>query len=387
MRNIKKICLFSGKRGGLGAYVSLMKLIEADPNLELQILLGDMHVSPLFGETVNEARKFFPHTKIELIDMETGRGDTPQIRTENLATCLHKTVSVLERFKPDIVFVHADRGEHLMVAFAALNLGIPIAHTQGGEVSGNIDEVQRHAITKIAHLHFPETELTAKRIRLLGEEQWRIFTVGSLYIDRIVKKLYTPTIEAKQKAGLNEKDEYFIVLYHPETYVSSDNNYQHMKNILNAVASTGYKSIVTYPCSDPGYEGILKAINEVKDNSQFIIHKNIESLDYLGLIAGAKVLVGNSSGAFVEAPYFKLPAVNIGNRQVGRQRDKNIVDAKPTITSIREAISYVLSNLEFQTQLENCGHIFGDGRASEKILEIIKSIPLDDKLLNKRLTY
>ena len=196
-----KICAFSGKRGGFGAYVPMMQLIEADPDLELQILLGDMHASPEFGNTVEEARNFFPKAKIEVIEMGTGRGDTPVIRTENLGTCLKKTASILEKLSPDIIIVHADRGEHLMVAYAALNLGIPIAHTQGGEISGNIDDVQRHALSKLAHIHFPETEKAAEIIKKLGEESWRIHNVGSLYIDRIVKKMYTPLDEVKRKVN------------------------------------------------------------------------------------------------------------------------------------------------------------------------------------------
>src|SRR5207237_1008522 len=147
-RRVGRVCLFSGKRGGYGAYVPLMKLVEADPSLELLILLGDMHGSVEFGYTVDEARTDFPQAELGLIDMGSGRGDTPIGRAKNLALCLSNAAGVLEQRRPDVVLVHGDRGEHLMVAFAALNLGIAVAHTQGGDRSGNIDELQRHAITK-----------------------------------------------------------------------------------------------------------------------------------------------------------------------------------------------------------------------------------------------
>lgn len=153
----KTICVFSGKRGGFGAYVPLMRLLEDDPDFKLQILLGDMHASPEFGRTADEARSMFPKSRIEIIEMGAGRGDTPLIRAENLGAALAKGAGLLAAMRPDIVMVHADRGEHLVIALAALNLGIPVAHSQGGEVSGNIDDIQRHAITKLAHIHFPET--------------------------------------------------------------------------------------------------------------------------------------------------------------------------------------------------------------------------------------
>ncbi len=165
MNTIKrKICVFSGKRGGFGAYVPLMQAIENDPKLSLQIVLGDMHTSKKFGRTADEVRKFFPNARIRLLEMGAGRGDTPLIRAENLGACMQEAARVLHALKPDILLVHGDRGEHLMVAFAALNLGIPIAHTQGGEVSGNIDDIQRHAISKLAHVHFPETKEAALRL-------------------------------------------------------------------------------------------------------------------------------------------------------------------------------------------------------------------------------
>lgn len=381
----RKICIFSGKRGGFGAFVPLMRLIGNDPDLELQILLGDMHASKEFGETASEARRFFPNAHIQLIEMGAGRGDTPLIRTENLAACLAKSAQLLEKMKPDIVVVHADRGEHLMVAFAALNLGIPVAHTQGGEVSGNIDDIQRHAVSKLAHLHFPETTKAAERIVKLGEEPWRIHTVGSLYIDRIVKKMYPPLHTVRAKYGLGKHENYFLSIFHPDTYESKEWNYKAAKNLFAAAASFGFKTIVTYPCSDPGYEGVLQAISELKGDEHFFVHKNIENLDFLSLMSGAKAILGNSSSALVEAPYFKLPAVNVGRRQERRDREENVVDSGFETEKIREAISYVLENKSFRKKLEHCGTRLGDGTASEKVLAVIKRIPLDETLLRKKL--
>lgn len=385
MRKKRKICVFSGKRGGLGAYLELIDLIEKDSNLELQLLLSDMHASPQFGKTVDEAKNLFPRSKIEVIDIGTGRGDSAVIRAENLGLCLTKGVSVLNRLRPDIVLVHADRGEHLMIAFAALSLNIPIAHTQGGESSGNIDDVQRHAITKLAHIHFSETKRAAEVIKSLGEEPWRIHTVGSVYVDRIVKKRFTdPKISATKYAWPGE--DFLITIYHPETMKTSRENYEDMKSILGAIKSLDLKSVLLYPCSDPGYEGIIKAIHEVDRDSNFKIYKNIENLDFLGLMAGAMAMVSNSSGALVEAPYFKLPAVNIGQRQTGRSRSNNVVDSDHNESDISEKIKYVLENKNFRQKLKNIKPHLGDGRASERIVKILRSVKINRKLLEKRLS-
>jgi len=383
----RKICVFSGKRGGFGAYIPLMRLIEKDPGLQLQILLGDMHASSKFGKTADEARKFFPKAKLEVIKIGAERGDSPLIRAENLGECLKKLSAILKRLAPDIVMVHGDRGEHLMAAFAALNLGISVAHTQGGEVSGNIDDTQRHAITKLAHIHFPETKEAGRRIEKLGEERWRIHPAGSVYIDRIAKKMYTVLPDAKKKYGLEPNEDYAIFLFHPDTFETPVANYAAAKNILEVLGALPMRTIVLYPCSDPGHDTVIRAVREgeKKFKGKFLVYKNIENLDFLGLMSGAKFITGNSSSALVEAPYFKLPAINVGRRQIGRDREENVIDAGFSKKSIKKAIDYAMNDKHFWRKLARCGRRLGDGKASEKILKILKAIKIDEKLLRKKL--
>ncbi|PIR93150.1 UDP-N-acetylglucosamine 2-epimerase (hydrolyzing) [Candidatus Falkowbacteria bacterium CG10_big_fil_rev_8_21_14_0_10_43_10] len=383
----RKICVFSGKRGGFGAYVPLMKLIENDPKLQLQILLGDMHVAKKFGNTIKEVRRLFPKANIKVIEMGTGRGDSPVIRTENLGVCLQKSAKILQALKPDIVMIHADRGEHLIIALAALNLGIPVTHSQGGDISGNIDDIQRHAITKLSHIHFLETKEAAGRLKKMGEESWRVHNVGSLYIDRIARKMYTPFPRVRKKYGLKKNEDYFIIIFHPDTFESRQTNYEHARNLFKAIKLSCRRSFVIYPCSDPGYEGVLKAIKEIEKDEQFLVYKNIDNLDFLSLMSCARILLGNSSSALVEAPYFKLPAINIGRRQQGRDREANVVDARPAAKNIKNKIDFVLTNKSFRSQLRRGGYRLGDGRAAEKIIKILKTVSLDEKLLRKKITY
>ena len=384
-RRVRRICVLSGKRGGYGAYVPLMRLIEADPDLELLILLADMHGSAEFGHTIDEVKADFPRAELELVEMGTGRGDSPLVRAENLGLCLSNAAGILERCGPDVVLVHGDRGEHLMVAFAALNLGIAVAHTQGGDRSGNIDELQRHAITNLAHVHFPETETAAERIRLLGEDDWRVHVVGSTYVDRIVQGLYVPPEEARARLGLGRDEPFLLAVVHPETFLDHDANRRQAEAVLEGLQATGLRTVITYPCSDPGYEGILEALRVREESGGFVIRHNLENDAYLGLMAAAEALVGNSSAALIEAPYFRLPAVNIGHRQDGRERDPNVVDAPADAVAVTAAIGRVREP-GFHAALP-AGARLGDGHASKRIVEVLHSLRLDDQLLRKQIAY
>jgi GDP/UDP-N,N'-diacetylbacillosamine 2-epimerase (hydrolysing) len=382
---VRKVCAFSGKRGGYGAYLPLMRRIDADPELDLLVLLADQHASTEFGRTADEVRRDFPDASLELIEMGTGRSDEAVARAENLALCLGEAARILDRHRPDVVLVHGDRGDHLMVAFAAVSLGLAVAHTQGGDRSGNVDELQRHAISKLAHLHFPETEAAAERLRRMGEDDWRIHVVGSTYVDRIVAGAYTPPGEARAAVGLGEDEPFLLVLVHPETFRDRAGNEELARAVLGAAAASGLRSVVSYPVSDPGYEGVLAALREVEADTAFVVRKNVDNDVYLGLMAAAEALVGNSSSALVEAPYFRLPAVNVGDRQRGRDRDPNVVDAEPTVEAISAALERVRSS-DFRDSLGPGGRL-GDGRASERIVEVLRTFPLDARLLQKQLSY
>ena len=386
---MKRIAIFSGKRGGLGAYLPLIRLIEADPDCSAHLILGDMHASSFFGKTEDEARALFPSADIRTIDMGTTGDDSAGARIRGLGTLLRESVAALDAVRPDMLFVHADRAEHLLMALSAATRGLLVAHTQGGDVSGNIDEQQRHAITKLAHLHFPETADAAARLALLGEDSWRIHKVGSLYVERIVARMFPPADTVRERYGLGAEGPYVIVLVHPETWKSKAENFALADAVLSAVEKTGMHALVVYPCSDPGFAGVVEAIEVRRGRSGIAIHKNVPNIDFLGLLSGATALVGNSSAALVEAPYLRLPAVNVGERQRDRMRDVNVVDAADqTAGAVSDALRHVLEDSVFRTGLTHAGGMLGDGTASCRILEIVKPlVPGDARYLQKRLAY
>jgi len=280
--------------------------------------------------------------------------------------------------------VHGDRGEHLMVALAALTLGIAVAHTQGGDRSGNVDDIQRHAISKLAHLHFPETESAAERLVRMGEEPWRIHMVGSTYVDRILAGLYAPPEDARRRLGLAPSEPFALVIVHPETWAQAGEGRRAAEAALEGIRRAGLRAVVTYPCSDPGYEEIVAVLEAAAGEEAFVVRPNIENDVYLGLMAGAEALVGNSSAALVEAPYFQLPAVNVGTRQDGRERDANVVDVPDwDAAAIAAALARVRAP-EFRAALDGLPLRLGDGGASRRIVEVLRHLELDDRLLRKR---
>ncbi len=380
----RKICILSGKRGGFGSLIRTMKLIQKSNDLELQLVVTDMHLSQKFGKTLAEVKKNFPVAA--QVDMEQKDG-TSEARSEALGVCLQKMTSVFKRLRPDIFLCLGDRGEVVSAVIAANNLHIPVAHIQGGDISGNLDEVFRHAITKMSHIHFPSTQESGERIKKMGEEEWRIHVVGDTHLDLIGNKMYTSNLEVRKKFHLTPEEEYVIVLQHPVN-TEPQKSYVQMKRVLRAVKKLGVAAIVVYPCSDQGYEGIIQAIEEQKHNKKFRIHKNVEAEDFLGLMSGARALVGNSSSGIIEAPLFKLPTINIGKRQTGRQRDANIIDiGGETEAEVYEALLFAFSDKKFRKNLQSCGKIYGDGKSAERIVKVLKTVKLNDRLFEKRMTY
>lgn len=381
---VRKICILSGKRGGFGSLIRTMNLIVQNPNLELQLIVTDMHVSKKFGKTLVEVEKNFPVAA--KIDMRQESGDSAA-RSEALGVCLQKITKVFQKLKPDIFLCLGDRGEVLSAVIAANNLRIPVAHIQGGDISGNLDEVFRHAITKMSHIHFPSTDDSARRIEKMGEEKWRIHVVGDTHLDLITNKMFTDNPSVRKKYGLTPHEDYFVLLQHPVN-TEPEKSYSQMKHILSAVEKFGKSTILIYPCSDQGYDGIVKAINEYSKNPLFHIYKNIEAPDFLGLMSGAEVLIGNSSSGIIEAPLFHLATINIGKRQTGRLRDLNIIDVEgKNEQEISNAILYAMNNKEFRNNLKNCGKVYGDGKTAERIVKVLTQVKLDDKLFEKRMIY
>jgi UDP-N-acetylglucosamine 2-epimerase (non-hydrolysing)/GDP/UDP-N,N'-diacetylbacillosamine 2-epimerase (hydrolysing) len=378
----RHICFWSGKRGGFGALTPTLQLLSETPGIKLSIVVTDQHLWEKFGKTEKEVRAMFPVTA--MVDMEQ-KGDSNADRARAIGVCLTKAADVLAEMAPDILLILGDRGEVFAAAIAAHNLRIAIAHVQGGDISGTLDEPVRHSVTKLAHIHFPSTQASAARILAMGEEPWRVHTVGDPHIDQLFKRAKPSEVELRERYKLGD-EKFLIVLQHSDSTAASESSRQ-MNETLSAVEASGMNALLIYPCSDQGFQGIINEIEKRRGNPRFRIHQNIPAADFAGLLSIATALVGNSSAGLIEAPYFSLPSVNVGDRQIGREHTTNVLHVPYDRSAISAAIKKATSDSAFRESLRNLTPPFGDGKSYERIAQILREVSLDEKLLNKRMTY
>jgi UDP-hydrolysing UDP-N-acetyl-D-glucosamine 2-epimerase len=378
----RRILVLTGKRGGYGAMKPMLRALRGDPRLELQLVVTDQHVDPRFGATVAEIRAEFDVAGELALDQAN---DTPQARAEALGRCVSGMARLFGELRPDLCVLYGDRGEVLAAALAATTMNVPIAHVQGGDRSGSLDEVMRHAITKLAHLHFPSIPSSAERIARMGEETWRIHTVGDTHLDPIVAGEHAPPEAVAAAFGLDLGKPVLVVLQHSETSAPQD-SYAQMVETLEAVRQSGHQAVVVHPCSDAGYEGVLRAIEELAQPPQFRVRINVEAPLFMGLLKLAAALVGNSSSGIIETPVLRLPAINIGRRQDARLSAENVLHVGHDRAAIRAAIERTLGE-KFRAVAAACEQPYGDGRAGERIAHVLTTVPLDRRLLVKPITY
>ena len=306
-------------------------------------------------------------------------GNTTFAMSKSIGLAIIELSSLLSRSKPDIVLLCADRYETMAAAIAVSVNNIPIAHIQGGELSGTIDELLRHSITKLSHVHFPATELSKERIVQMGEDPEFVYNVGCPAIDYIKSNVYLSKDEMSDdplfgSLGLDFSKDYLILLQHPVTTLSEDFN-----ETLEAVQSIGLQTLMIYPNPDAGGESIVKderSFSKKYGKDSVIVgkYKNISFDKYLNLLKNRKALIGNSSSGIREAYAFNVPVINIGTRQQNRERSSNVVDAKCDRHDIVKAFdSY--SNL-----ISNQDNLYGDGLASKRISKILTEVNLEKSL-------
>lgn len=378
-----RVAVLTGKRGGFGAMKPMLRLLRDSDVTELQLIVTDQHLNKAFGATLSEVEQEF--NVAAAVDMGEQDG-TAAGRAMALGRCMSGMSETLAKLNPDVLVLYGDRGEVMSAAVAAVHQRLPIAHLQGGDISGNVDETIRHAVTKLSHLHFASCEDSAQRIRAMGEETWRVHMVGDNHVDLIVAGEYTSADILSDTYNIPVEQAPIIFLLHPET-VRDRNHYEDAKTVLESVAKLNRRTFAVYPCSDHGYHGIITALSEYENHPHISIHKNIIAQDFWGLMHMADVMIGNSSAGLVECPYFDLPAVNIGERQLGRFRGKNVIDAQYDSTSLDEALNKALHDTKFRDEMAGI-RPFGEGQAGQLIFEtLLKTDFSDPKIFEKRMTF
>lgn len=377
---MRKICIVTGTRAEYGLLYWLMKEVQEDDDLELQIIATGMHLSPEFGLTYRQIEDdgFKIDKKIEMLLSS----DTPVGISKSMGLGMIAFSDVYADLKPDIVVLLGDRFEVFPAAAAAMIARIPIAHIHGGEATeGAFDEAIRHSITKMSHLHFTAAEEYRKRVIQLGEDPERVFNVGGLGMDNVkrLKLLNRGEFEDAIKFELGQKN--LLVTFHPVTLerATAGEQFRNLLHALDELQDT--KIIFTKPNADTEGRIIIQMIDDyVSQNShKSIAFISLGQLRYLSAMQFVDGIVGNSSSGFTEAPTFKIGTINIGDRQKGRIKAESVIDCEPKKDSILSALKKLYSNV-FQDKLKNVKNPYGEGGTSEKIKKILKETDLSDIL-------
>ncbi|MGH7304919.1 MAG: UDP-N-acetylglucosamine 2-epimerase [Candidatus Rokuibacteriota bacterium] len=369
-------------RSDWGHLLPLLQQIRAAPDLDLLLFVAGAHLAPRFGRTVTfiEAAGW----KIdELVDMAL-ESDAPEAIARSIGVGIAGFATALSRSRPSVLVVLGDRFEMLSAAVAALPLMLPIAHVHGGEVTeAVIDEQIRHAITKLAHVHFPAAEPYARRLRQMGEEPWRIHTCGAPGLDRFGATTYLTRDQLAAALGLALRRPTLLVTFHPVTLAPGETE-GHVTELLAALDAVDADVVMTSPGVEvDSFEVVeqLKAFATQRSRARFVPSLGDEV--YASLLREADAMVGNSSSGLIEAPSFELPVVNIGDRQRGRLRAANVIDVGHGRAEISTGIASALEPA-FRRSLTGLRNPYGDGRAAPRIVRVLRDLELGPGLIRKR---
>jgi UDP-N-acetylglucosamine 2-epimerase (non-hydrolysing)/GDP/UDP-N,N'-diacetylbacillosamine 2-epimerase (hydrolysing) len=358
-----------------------LRALAEHPDVELRLIVMGAHLSPEFGSTVAEIERdgFAVDGRVECLlssDTDVGMAKTIGLATLSLA-------DLLGTMRPDLLLLIADRHEMLAPASVALALRIPVAHIEGGEISeGAIDDAVRNALTKMSHVHFTSTEGARARVIAMGEEAWRVHRAGAPSLDHLVKGKLHSRADLEGRIGIEVKKNVVLVAYHPVTLL--EDTTEEAEALFRALAATEGQILFCYPNSDAGSRSLIRRTRAFLDErGDGHLFTNLDALTYWSLLAQVELLLGNSSSGIMETASFALPTVNVGLRQKGRERAANVIDVAPAVEAILEGIARART-AEFRESLVGMANPYGDGRASERIVSVLTSVPLGAELLMKR---
>ena len=350
------------------------------PDVDLKLIVLGAHLAPQFGETVKEIEKDgFPiAARLEcLLSSDTDVG-----MAKTLGVAVLALADLLGQMRPDLLLLIADRYEMLAPASVALTLRIPIAHIEGGEISeGAIDDAVRNALTKMSHIHFTSTEGARARVVAMGEEPWRVHRAGAPSLDHLHRSRLLGVTELQERLQVDLQRPTVVVAYHPVTIVRDTT--QEADSLFAALRNVDAQILFCYPNADAGSHALMQRTRDfLATRSDARVFVNLEAVTYWSLLRHVALLIGNSSSGIMEAASFALPVVNLGFRQKGRERARNVLDAAPETEAILARIAEAMSS-EFRASLAGMTNPYGDGHAAETIVRVLTTTPLSEELLVK----
>lgn len=382
----RKVCVVITARPSYSRIKTALKAIQNNPELELQLVIAASALLDRYGTAVNfiENDGFQIAARVYMV-LE---GENPASMAKTTGIGLLELATVFDNLKPDVVVTIADRYETLATAVAASYMNIPVAHVQGGEVTGSIDEKVRHAVTKLADLHFVSTDYAAERVCRMGEEKRKIFITGCPSIDIAADVLKDPTLNFnpfEKYGGVGDLHElrngYLVVMQHPVT-TEYQLSREQIQKTLEAVHNIGLPTLWFWSNVDAGADGTSNGIRTFRETvkpTNMHFFKNMSPTDFLRLLYNSKCLIGNSSVGIRECSFLGVPVVNIGSRQSGRERGRNVIDVDYNTDAIQKAILTQREHGRYEPD-----KLYGDGKAGDRIADLLVEAPLE---IEKRLTY
>ncbi|MFC3415191.1 UDP-N-acetylglucosamine 2-epimerase [Algoriphagus hitonicola] len=373
-----KVFVLIERRADYSRYRPILQRMKEDPFFEIHLVVTGITLLDLHGSDVNyiEEDGFTINAKIPMFEQNGDDSGAEMVRA--MSRVLTAVTFELEKAKPDLVLSGFDIGGNFAVTVAAAHMNIPVAHIQGGEVTGSIDEAIRHAMSKFSHIHFPATEDAKERLVRLGENPKDIFVVGCPSIDVLVNTPYLPKEELEREFDLDFSKPFILVIQHPVT-TEAMSSIDQIRETLKALKEVNEQTVFLLPNNDAGHSKIIEEIKQ----SGFKWIPSLPTLKFINLYRNAWVLVGNSSSGIHETPTMKIPAVNIGNRQMGRERAFNVIDTRNDHKEIEKAIKKALYDENFRNNVSVIKNPYGEGDSAAKIIETLKSINLEDVSIQK----
>jgi GDP/UDP-N,N'-diacetylbacillosamine 2-epimerase (hydrolysing) len=376
----RRVCYLTGTRADFGLMRSTLERAHADRRLSVELVVTGMHLEPRFGSTVAEVEASRLPIRAR-IPVDMSRSDGLHM-AESVGTLLAALARELAHDPPDVLLLLGDRGEMLAAAIAAVHLNLPVAHLHGGERSGTIDESLRHAISKLAHWHFAATECARQRLVRMGERADRVFVTGAPGLDGLASLACIDRARLCREAGLDASRPVALAVFHPVVQQMGEAGEQ-ADALLDALDDTGVQAMVLLPNADAGGDAIRASIARRGDCAGArSIATHLPRARFVSWMAAADLMLGNSSSGIIEAATFRLPVVNVGDRQRGRERGPNVVD----VPARRDAIAGAIRAALFGPR-PRAGNPWGDGRAGERIVELLATLPAERDLLEKLNAY
>lgn len=373
----RRICYLTGTRADFGLMSSTLHAMAQDPRLDLRLLVTGMHLSPRYGYTVDEIEaEGFVIAARQPVELDDASAAGMAI---NLGRMLQGFVPALQAIEPDVLLLLGDRGEMLAGAIAAIHLGIPIAHLHGGERSGTVDEPVRHAISKLAHLHFVATQEARDRLVRMGEQSMNVHVVGAPGVDGLVDVERPDRATLCLTAGFDPAKPIGLMVYHPVLQEAIDADRQ-VGEVISA--TEGIQLLALMPNSDAGSEAVRRQLTEAAAAGRLVLRTHLPREEYIGWLSCCDVLLGNSSSGIIEAASFGTPVVNIGTRQNLRERNANVMDVPAKLNDVRTALTDSLAHGRYPPV-----NVYGDGQAGRRVVELLATTSLTSDLMAKCNAY